>query len=175
MKLIIIALTGEKAHEMNSPEADTIHLETVLRHISNVQSACRLLANRLISKGDFGLAKILIYHSLAHDSSKLMGLEWDCLRMDDATGNLSLAQYEHISTNAHHPEYWGGIEEMPLVYLAEAVCDWYARSAEAGTDLRSWIKTEGSKKYKFSLTGRVYKRIKRFVDLLLDPKMGVIK
>ena len=52
----------------------------------------------------------------------------------------------HAETNPHHPEYWHGIENMPKVYIAEMVCDWYARSNEFGSDLREWVKDKATKK-----------------------------
>ena len=144
-------------------------------HIDNVQVATRLLSKRLIEQGDIHLAKMLLSHSLSHDASKFLGIQFEFLRVGADPEKLEIAHHDHITTNFHHPEAWRTIQEMPNIYIAEAVADWWARSAEAGTDLRIWIKTEATKKYKFSLNGAVYKKIKYFVDLLLMPKMGNIK
>ena len=160
---------------MSEISQDIAHIESVLRHMDNVQAAVRLLSKRLIEKEELSFARILLSHSLGHDATKLLGIEWDYLRFSGKKDQLAQAHYEHTSISDHHPEYWGGIENMPLVCLAEAVCDWYARSSEAGTDLRNWIKTEAVKKYAFSVNGNVYKKIKKFVDLLLDQQMKTIK
>jgi len=50
------------------------------------------------------------------------------------------------------------------------VCDWKARSTEFGSDLRVWIKEDASNKYGFSLKSSIYKKIKKFVELLLEDK-----
>ena len=154
---------------------DITQLESILRHIDNVQVAARLLSKRLIDRGDIHLAKMLLLHSLSHDASKFSGIQFEFLRVGADPEKLKLAHRSHVLTNYHHAEAWGGIQEMPVVFLAELVCDWHARSSEIGTDLRSWIKLEASKKFKFSVNGSIYKQIKKFVDLLLEPKMGVIK
>ena len=57
---------------------------------------------------------------------------------------------------------------MPKVYVAEMVCDWYARSSEFGNDLRDWIKDKATKKFDMTVQSRVYKEIKDMVDILLD-------
>ena len=82
---------------------------------------------------------------------------------------FELALFQHTSTNPHHPEYWNnGVQGMHEVYVAEMVCDWHARSSEFGSDLRTWVKESASKKFEFSLTSKVYKSIKGYLDLLLD-------
>lgn len=154
------------------------HLRSVIRHITLVQQATQLLGERLIECGEaeFGLA--LIANGLKHDQSKFHGIEWDFLvRADDekAKEYLGIAWRQHVETNSHHPECWGGINEMPRIYVAEMVCDCFARSQEMGTDFRKWIKEDASKKYNFSLNGKIYKQIKFFVDLLLDPEFKPIK
>ena len=53
--------------------------------------------------------------------------------------------------------------------VAEMVCDWYARQSEMGTDFRSFIRKDAPKRWGFTTTSKIYKTIKRFVDLLLDP------
>lgn len=147
-------------------------LRQVMRHIRNVQDNCELLAERLIEQGRAEFARRLLANSLAHDQSKLRGIEWAHLNGETKKMNgdaFKLAHQSHVESNPHHPEYWGGIDEMPAVYIAEMVCDWKARSDEMGTDLREWVKDEASKRYKFTLRGSAYKIIKNFMDLLLDP------
>ena len=164
------------------------HLESVLRHIELVQSATQLLGKRLIESGEqeFGLS--LIANGLKHDQSKFKGIEWDFLVVvtpDDETPEakakredlLAIAWRQHVETNEHHPEYWGenGINEMPRIFVAEMVCDWYARSQEQATGLRSHIKEKSAKRFGMSLKGKTYKQVKLFVDMLLDPEFKPIK
>ena len=157
--------------------SDNEHLESVIRHISNVRSACELLARRLILHGEDEFALALIANAMTHDQSKFHGVEWLYLRPQMAKNNpdmFMIALETHQSTNEHHPEYWGGLNEMPKIYIAEMVCDWYARSTEMGTGLRGWIKDEATKKYDMSLHGKAYKHIKKFVDILLDPEFKAV-
>lgn len=152
---------------------DKKKLKSLLRHISLVQEGCSVLAEKIIENGDEQLGIMLIANSMIHDNSKFYGVEWEYLTEQASLTNeekplFDKAILQHIMTNPHHPEYWGGIDKMPRVYLAEAVCDWHARSSEFGTDLREWIKNVAIKKYKISSKGKVYKQIKEFVDLLLE-------
>jgi hypothetical protein len=140
------------------------------------------LGERLIESGEIAFGLALIANGLKHDQSKLHGIEWSFLmrvEKDDAKAKdyLKIAWQQHVQTNEHHPEYWGedGMSEMPRIFIAEMVCDWYARSQEMGTDLRGWIKDDATKKYDMSLQGKSYKQVKSFVDMLLDPEFKPIQ
>ena len=152
------------------PFSEQEHLDNLLRHIELVRSACLLLAKRLIAKGRPEFGRILIARSLLHDASKFSGIEWDYLHAgkDIPKDQLELAVKQHVYTNDHHPEYWGSVENMPEICIAEMVCDWYARSQEFGTSLREWIEKEAIKRYQINTKSRQYKNIKKFVDLLLE-------
>lgn len=149
------------------------HLQSIQRHIKEVQKNCELLAERIIDKGgeqNFMFGRELIANGFVHDNSKLVGVEWKYLvRGDD---HLPLAHEQHVSTNPHHPEYWTGkgmtINEMPSIYVAEMVCDWKARSSEFGSDLRSWVKDTALDRFEIKRNGKKYKEIKSYLDLLLD-------
>lgn len=145
-------------------------LKNILRHIKLVQDAAQILGDRLIENGKMDIAKRLIANSFLHDNSKFYGIEWDCLTGDEDTNKheLDVAVTHHVSINPHHPEYWGGIENMPLVFLAEMVCDLYARSVEFGTDLREWIRDVFIKKHNISVNCKIYKNIISMIDLLLN-------
>jgi hypothetical protein len=156
------------------------HLRTVTRHIKLVQDATQLLGERLIESGETKFGLTLIANGLRHDQSKFKGVEWDFLvrvAEDDevAKEHLTIAWRQHVESNEHHPEYWESINEMPRIFIAEMVCDWFARSQEMGTDLRAWIKETASAKYEMSLKGKAYKQVKYFVDMLLDPQFKPIK
>lgn len=146
-------------------------IRTLVRHIRSVQDECGLLAERLIEQGRNPLALALVANSMLHDNSKFRGVEWEYLSetaKERHPEQFKAAVIQHHATNPHHPEYWDGIEHMPGVYIAEMVCDWKARSAEFGTDLREWIKDKAIKRWNFTVQSRVYKEIKEYLDLLLD-------
>ena len=152
------------------------HLKSLLRHIKNVQSAAELLGERLMEKGEVQLAINLIKTSMEHDQSKFHGIEWESLtRVEEDKELLKLSLKQHVEVNEHHPEHWGGIAEMPRLFIAEMVCDCFARSTEMGTDLRQWIKDVAMKKYEMTPRGKSYKIIKEFLDLLLDDPFGKVK
>ena len=146
-------------------------IRMLVRHIRNVQDECGLLAERLIEQGRQDLARTLLANSMLHDNSKFRGVEWEYLSEAakvEYPEQFKAAVQQHTLTNPHHPEYWGGIQHTPSVYVAEMVCDWKARSAEFGTDLRGWIKEKATKRWDFPTQGKVYREIKEYLDLLLD-------
>ena len=157
---------------MREPESYVKRRKALLRHIDNVRKNCQILGERLIERGEMQLGHKLIANGLLHDCSKFLGIEWKYLHNEIKENNpkaFENAVYHHTTTNQHHPEYWeGGIAKMPRVYLAELVCDWAARSAEFGNDLREWIKSIATKKFKMTVQSTVYKEIKNLVDLLLN-------
>lgn len=145
------------------------------RHIRNVEDNCVLLGTKLIQSGEVELGKQLIANGFVHDASKFNGIEFDFLTTgvpteeENAKLKLKMAVLHHQKTNLHHPEAWnGGIKNMPDVYLAELTADWKSRSEEFGTDLREWIKETAFKKWDFTETDDVFKKIMKFVDLLCD-------
>jgi hypothetical protein len=149
------------------------HQRQLVRHIQNVQNSCILLAEKLAEdEGNKRMARHLIANAMIHDNSKFFGIEWKYLREEIKKNGSShlfeAAVQSHQENNMHHPEFWGGIHNMPDIYLAELVCDIKARSDEFGTDIRNWVKEVASKKYGFSLQSKTYRKIKHFLDLLLD-------
>jgi len=152
------------------------------RHITNVRDSCALLGGRLIRLGETKLGHNLIANGWIHDNSKWFGIEWEFLHsdlMDEETPLLAVAVKQHTKTNRHHPEYWDneegdGIIYMPRLYLAEMVCDWHARSHEFGNDVLEWIKTNGTKKFKFTVQSKPYKEIKDLLGILLDTKFKAV-
>ncbi len=146
------------------------HLDNLVRHIRLVQDACLLMGKRLIAKGRTAFGRNLIAAGFQHDVSKFEGMEWKYLHAgrDVPPEKLKETIEQHQETNFHHPEHWGGVSEMPDLYVAEMVCDWYARSQEFGTGLRDWIDEEGVKRYNIDPDGPEYKLIMSFVDVLLE-------
>lgn len=142
-------------------------IEAVLEHIQNVQRNCYKLGLRMIKNNQVELGRILIANGQIHDNSKFKGIEFrDLFPGSPILGNVV---QHHAETNPHHPEYWGGIHNMPDVYLAEMVCDCAARSAEFGTDLRKWMEEVATKKYGFEMHDRVGTTITVFINNLLTP------
>lgn len=145
------------------------HLKNLVRHISLVQEACLLLGNRLVAAGQPSFGRNLIARGFQHDVSKFHGIEWDYLHVgpDVPKEDLDRAIKQHVHTNDHHPEFWGGVVEMPEIAVAEMVCDWYARSQERGTGLRTWITEHAMERFSIVPGSNEDATIRRFTDMLL--------
>lgn len=141
----------------------------ITRHINNVKDNCLLLGDRLINRGKKEQGRLLIANGFIHDNSKFYGVEWDYL--NDNTGDpelLKIAVSQHTRTNPHHPEYWGGIDAMPSLYIAEMICDWKARAGERGTSLQDWIENGAAKKFDYTVDCEIYRKIVYYADILCD-------
>lgn len=150
-------------------------INRLTRHIRNVESNCILLGTKLIEQGNIELGHRLIANGMVHDASKFYGIEFENLSYNEpskeetAKLKMKMAIHHHNTTNKHHPEAWpGGIKEMPLVYLAELVCDWKSRSEEFGTSLKDWVNQSATHRWNFNENDEVYKDIISLVDLLCD-------
>lgn len=147
-------------------------IQGITRHIRNVEDNCLLLGEKLIDRGEVEFGRQLIANGFIHDASKFHGIEWDHMAPGQPTEEegaklkLKLAVMHHNRTQSHHPEFWGKIQDMPRIALAEMVADWKARSEEFGTSLRDWIDEQATKRFLFTKDERVYKEIMEFVDLL---------
>lgn len=141
-------------------------IEAVLSHIQNVQRNCYKLGLKLIKIGQFELGRNLIANGQIHDNSKFKGIEFEELFFGSPI--LMDVVKHHSSTNPHHPEYWGEIQAMPEVYIAEMVCDCTARSGEFGSDVRHWFITIATEKYRFKMEDEVGQKIIYFLDILLE-------
>lgn len=128
------------------------HLDNLIRHIDLVRNACVFLGKRLIKQGRKDFGRLLIAKGFQHDISKFYGIEWKYLHAgnDIPKQQLDFAIEQHVHTNSHHPEYWGSINNMPEIALAEMVCDWYARSQEFGTSLMSWYIDNAIERYEIN-------------------------
>lgn len=145
------------------------HIDNLTRHIKLVREACELLSERLIADKQPEMAVKIMARGLVHDNSKFYGIEWTYLHngQDVPDDALKLAIQQHQDTNDHHPEFWGGVENMPEICIYECVCDWLARAQEFGTDVRDWINDVAVKKYKIKKTSLQWKWINECLDLLL--------
>jgi cation diffusion facilitator CzcD-associated flavoprotein CzcO len=147
-------------------------LSVLLRHVNGVRDNCYRLGTYLIDNGEPNFGKDLIANGLVHDASKFSGIEWEYLHSDVKKNNETAfrhAALHHIHTNFHHPEFWGSIQEMPRIYLAEHTCDILARSNEFGDDVRDWIKEKAAAKYKYPINGKIHKQILEFLNILTEP------
>lgn len=149
---------------MDSSEVEKI--ESVFNHIQNVQRYCHKLGIKLMKMGEIELGRNLICNGQIHDNSKFKGIEFDHLFYGDPL--LPEIVKHHQSINPHHPEYWGSIHNMPRVYIAEMVCDWYARSTEFGSGIRDWVENSAPQRFGFSKEDKVYETIQEMLELLLD-------
>jgi hypothetical protein len=173
--MVVITIIYQHQHMTTTITTTTINrLSVLLRHIDNVRDSCLLLGQRLISRGEEEVGRKLIANGYKHDNSKFSGIEWLYLYEDVLESEPELfkaALFQHTHTNPHHPEFWpGGIDTMPREYKGEMVCDWHARSSEFGTDLRDWVKSKATKKFRMNNSGRTYKELKELLDLLLERK-----
>ncbi len=145
------------------------HLNDLARHIGLVRDACMRLGKRLMAQGRVEFGRLVAARGFTHDASKFHGIEWDNLHAPAAPEEAKrLAIDHHRRTNAHHPEYWGGVEHMPEIAVAEMVCDWYARSQEFGTDLREWVRLDAMPRYRIAPDSQAHRWALAFIDLLLD-------
>lgn len=146
------------------------HLSDLVRHLTRVRESCLLLGQRIIARGEPGdqeFGRNLIARGFVHDAGKFTGIQWEYLHCgpDVPRDKVELAVREHVLTHDHHAEFYGGLEYMPRIAVAEMTCDWLARAQELGTDLREWIREEAKDRYK--IKGSQQKWIKEFVGLLL--------
>lgn len=147
-------------------------IREISKHIQNVKDNCLILGEKLIERGEMDIGKLLIANGHVHDVGKFIGIEFEFMapgvpyNEDEAKLKLKLAVKQHNTTNRHHPEYWGGIHNMPRVAIAEMVADWKSRSEEFGTSLRDWIDETATKRWNFTKEDKIYKDIMYFVDIL---------
>lgn len=156
-------------HGRTKMYSDEEHLDNLVRHINLVRDGCLILGKRLISNGQRELGINLIARGFRHDVSKFNGIEGEYLHRgpDVPEEKLELAIHQHRASNDHHPEFWGGFDNMPDIAIAELSCDWYARAMEFASDLRGWIKDKAIDTYKIDVKGPKFQKLMEFVDLLL--------
>lgn len=144
-------------------------LDNLMRHVTMVRDNCLFLGKKLIQEGRKEFGRILIGNGLIHDASKFSGIEWEYLHTgpDVPKDKLELAIVQHNHTNSHHPEFWGGINNMPEISIAEMTVDWLSRSQEFGTDVREWVATVGMEKFGFEKDSWVDQMINYYLDMLV--------
>lgn len=149
-------------------DAELDKLEKVVSHIEHVRNNCVKLGRLMIKDGEIEDGRRLVALGHIHDNSKFSGVEWLYLGDDKAKSKLEMAVSNHNTTNPHHPEYWGGIENMPRLFIAEMVCDWAARASEFATSLREWVDEGAVRRYGYKKGDKIYRTIIEFMDMLCD-------
>jgi len=169
--------TKEKSEEELEEEIDLTleKLEITLRHKENVKDACERLGKKLIKQGEIDFGIRLISAGYLHDDSKFFGIEWAGLLQKEDKDLLKEAIANHQANNSHHSQFWGGVENMPRIALAELVCDLYSRAIEMGTNLRDFIEEDYGPKHNLTPRCKISKTIKEFVDLLLEEPFKSLK
>ena len=174
-----------KEEEPLSLERKMEHLDKlhdIVNHMSKVNEAANVLVDRMVRADgateltvEFGIR--LIQRVRSHDISKLSGVEWEYLNKatkEEKPDLFLLALKQHWANNSHHPEFFvGGIKEMTDLDLAEMACDLRARSQELdGGGLRDFLKNEVTNKYRITTSSLAYRKLKKYIDILLDDTFG---
>lgn len=141
-------------------------IDSIRNHIQNVERNSYKLGKKLIIEGEIDLGVALIANGLKHDNSKFFGIEFEHLYREDEL--MKIAAKNHALTNPHHPEHWGGIHNMPDLYIAEMVCDCTARSSEFGDNVFEWFSGKYASKHGYTKNSLMHKKIERYLKLLLD-------
>lgn len=147
-------------------------IKTIIRHIRKVENNMFLLAEEF-QDTDLQFALTLIHNARQHDLSKFTGYEFKHLWSDAEPDKFKNALKLHRLLNPHHPEcldYLGDIKNMPREYIAEMVCDCFARAQEFGTSVEDWFREEATKKYKFEWNDVTGLQIQEFLRLLTKTK-----
>jgi len=148
---------------------DLEKITEILRHIKRVEANCDLLADKFIDS-DPSFALSLIIRGRTHDLSKFSPYLFESLWKESP--NFEAALKFHRTRESHHPESHVCIQDMSDLDIAEMVCDCLARSQEFGTDIRDWFFKDEYAPTKYDYKGDVetIKRIKKYVDLLVNKK-----
>ena len=155
---------------------DIEKIDKIVEHKQGIITATSKLGHALIKAGEVRLGRELIANGYIHDDSKFHGIEF--LHLYNGNPNkdaFMLAMIQHQSVNMHHPEYWGAIQEMHRLYVAEMVCDWKTRSSEFATDLQGYITNVAMDRFKFTARDKVHEEIAYFKSLLCDTPFTALR
>lgn len=153
-------------------------VERLLRHLHLVQGACELMGKKLIRNGEEEFGLKLISLGFIHDNSKFSGDEWSCLcrHKSHDSNELTQAIELHRSKNAHHPEFYQDIRQMPREHLWEMVADIWSRSVELGGDVRDYLFTVLPERFGFADQAveenrRIWKELEKALAFLLEEHL----
>ncbi len=85
-------------------------------------------------------------------------------RSDETIENFKVAAMQHKLKNAHHPEFWDG-KDMPLNYIIEMVCDWWAFSI-AKNDLTKTLAWYDTNKQKLNLSQNTTEIVEKILTII---------
>lgn len=135
------------------------YFDYISEHIKNVQKGFDLLVEKcpqVFEKQSSNFMKQLRIQMINHDLSKYTVAEFDAYcnyfygeeKTEVIKNNFDLAWLHHQHNNPHHHQYWllkqddGQFKalKMPLNYIIEMVCDWWAFSIKKGDlqEIQNW-------------------------------------
>jgi hypothetical protein len=159
---------------MNNIQIEELFFKRTTEHINRVK-----LNALTIYRHDPMRFKLLLSQAEKHDTSKFeepeftpyiqlsyyymcknKGIEYET--SSDIKEQIIDAVFHHIKNNKHHPEYYFDstkrerhdqiidARRMPIISIAEMVCDWKAMSQELDNSVVDFANTVINKKYTFS-------------------------
>lgn len=124
-------------------EKDEEYLEYINTHCKNVRKAFNDLYTKVLYSNNIiqeikdalnDLEKIIDDHDLSkYSDDEFPYYRKEFYPIDKNEKNNNKVDFEkawnhHFTYNEHHPEHWvkgnGEIEDMPLIYILEMICDW---------------------------------------------------
>lgn len=149
---------------------ENLYKEYINEHRLNVQKAwnvmknnseCRNLITKVISNTNLDttikLVDDLIIH---HDESKYEPEEFYAYRanffpISPEEKNLNKEEFDkawkhHYTHNMHHWNWWyesGNLDNMPMIYVIEMICDWEAMGYKFGNTSKEWFEKNKSEIY----------------------------
>lgn len=107
-----------------------IHDSETLKHVNEVRENIRQMIIELDQRGQVHDASKFQEPErsiFAANTPKLGKTEYGTPEYQELLEEVKPAIEHHYSKNTHHPEHWpNGIDDMDLLDLVEALCDWSA-------------------------------------------------
>ncbi len=85
-------------------------------------------------------------------------------KTDEVVSAFKLAAAKHKTKNAHHPEFWEGAD-MPLNFVIEMVCDWWAFSI-AQNNLAKTLMWYEANKQKLNLSQQTTAQVEKILAII---------
>ena len=136
-------------------------LADLLTHKKFILDSCNKMAKFLFQEGKEELAIGIVHRAITHDNSKFENGELNhILQLSECNNSMTNPKYimteadkkcieQHWKNNRHHPEHFEHITDMSELDIIEMVCDWYARSAQLGTDFMEFVYTRQENRFHF--------------------------
>ena len=91
-------------------------------------------------------------------------------KTDEDITAFKVASELHKSRNAHHPEFWAG-KDMPLNFIIEMVCDWWAFII-AQNNLTKTLTWYELNKQKLNLSKNTTENVEKILNLYFPKKIS---